>query len=126
MNLFMKKIISLFICMVIGIVAMSAQIRFSANANVYDQTTNQKIGIQYIAANIESNGVGTMTLGKLTLKAIITNTERDNKYNMSAYSVTLHSQNGQTVDAVMTIRDKGTCTVLVYYGDGTLRYDFSL
>ena len=126
MNLFMIKIISLFICMVIGIVAMSAQIRFSANANVYDQTTNQKIGTQYIAANIESNGVGTMTLGKLTLKAIITNTERNNKYNMSAYSVTLHSQNGQTVDVVMTIRDKGTCTVLVYYGDGTLRYDFSI
>ena len=68
----MKKIVSLFICMIIGIVAMSAQIRFSANANVYDQTTNQKIGIQYIAANIESNGVGTMTLGKLTLKAITT------------------------------------------------------
>ena len=67
-----------------------------------------------------------MILGKLTLKAIITNTERNNKYNMSAYSVTLHSLSGQTVDAVMTIRDKGSCTVVVYYGDGTLRYDFSL
>ena len=112
--------------MVIGIVAISAQIRFSANANVYNQNTNQKIGTQYIAANIESNGIGTMTLGKLTLKAIITNTERNNMYNMSAYSITLHSNNGQTVDAVMTMRDDGTCTVVVYYGDGTLRYDFSV
>ena len=122
----MKKIISLVVCLLIGIVTISAQVRFSANANVYNQNTNQKIGTQYIAANIENNGVGTMTLGNLTLDAIITNTERDNVYRMTAYSVTLYSQSGQTVDVVMTIRDKETCTVLVYYGDGTLRYDFSL
>ena len=71
----MKKVISLLICMVIGIVTMSAQVRFSANANVYKQDNNQKIGEQYIAANI-NNGVGTMTLGSLTLKAVITNTMR--------------------------------------------------
>lgn len=122
----MKKIISLVVCLLIGIVTISAQVRFSANANVYNQNTNQKIGTQYIAANIENNGVGTMTLGNLTLDAIITNTKRDNVYRMTAYSVTLYSQSGQTVDVVMTIRDKETCTVLVYYGDGTLRYDFSL
>ena len=122
----MKKIISLVVCLLIGIVTISAQVRFSANANVYNQNTNQKIGTQYIAANIENNGVGTVTLGNLTLKAIITNSKRDNVYRMTAYSVTLYSQSGQTVDVVMTIRDKETCTVLVYYGDGTLRYDFSL
>lgn len=122
----MKKIISLVVCLLIGIVTISAQVRFSANANVYNQNTNQKIGTQYIAANIENNGVGTVTLGNLTLKAIITNSRRDNVYRMTAYSVTLYSQSGQTVDVVMTIRDKETCTVLVYYGDGTLRYDFSL
>lgn len=122
----MKKIISLVVCLLIGIVTISAQVRFSANANVYNQNTNQKIGTQYIAANIENNGVGTVTLGNLTLKAIITNSKRDNVYRMTAYSVTLYSQSGQTVDVVMTIRDDKTCTVLVYYGDGTLRYDFSL
>ena len=122
----MKKIISLVVCLLIGIVTISAQVRFSANANVYNQNTNQKIGTQYIAANIGNNGVGTVTLGNLTLKAIITNSKRDNVYRMTAYSVTLYSQSGQTVDVVMTIRDDKTCTVLVYYGDGTLRYDFSL
>ena len=64
-----------------------------------------------------------MTLGSLTLKAVITNTKRDNTYNMTAYTVTLYSQSGQKVNAVITKRDDGTCTVLVYYGDGTLRYD---
>lgn len=122
----MKKTISLFVCLLIGIVTMSAQVRFSATANVYSNDNNQKIGRQYIAANIENNGVGTMTLGNLTLDAIITNTKRDNVYRMTAYSVTLYSQSGQTVDVVMTIRDDKTCTLLVYYGDGTLRYDFSL
>lgn len=111
---------------IVGIGTMSAQICFTATANVYSNENNQKIGRQYIAANITNNRVGTMTLGNLTLKAIITNTKRDNVYNMTAYSVTLYSQSAQTVDAVMTIRDNETCTVLVYYRDGTLRYDFSL
>lgn len=122
----MKRLISLLVCIVAGVVAMSAQVRFSANADVYKHSNNQKVGKQYIAADIGTNGSGTMTLGSLTLKAIITNTKRDNNYNMTAYSVTLYSQSGQTVDAVMTLRDDRTCTVLVYYGDGTLRYDFSL
>lgn len=64
-----------------------------------------------------------MTLGSLTLKAVITNTKRDNTYNMTAYTVTLYSQSGQKVNAVITKRDDGIYTVLVYYGDGTLRYD---
>ena len=122
----MKKLITLLISITIGFASMSAQVRFSANANVYNDSNNQKVGTQYIAANIGNNGVGTMSIGSLTLKAIITNTKRDNNYNMTAYSVTLYSQSGQTVDAVMTLRDDRTCTVLVYYGDGTLRYDFSL
>ena len=110
----------------IGIVTMSAQIRFSATASVYNDKNNQKIGTQYIAANIGSDGVGTMTLGSLIMRATVTNSRRDNKYNMTAYSVKLHSQSGKTVDAVITKRDKGTCTILVYYADGTLRYDFAL
>lgn len=62
-----KKIILLFICLIIvGIGTMSAQVRFSATANVYSNDNNQKIGRQYIAANITNNGVGTMTLGNLT------------------------------------------------------------
>lgn len=121
----MKKVISLLFCMVIGIVTMSAQVRFSANANVYKQDNNQKISEQYIAANI-NNGVGTMTLGSLTLKAVITNTMRDTYYKMTAYSATLYSHSGQTVDVAITIRDSGSGTVVVYYGDGPLRYDFSL
>lgn len=122
----MKKLISLLVFIILDIAVMSAQVRFSANANVYNYSNNQKVGTQYIAANIGNYGVGTMSIGSLTLKAIITNTKRDNNYNMTAYSVTLYSQSGQTVDAVMTLRDDRTCTVLVYYGDGTLRYDFSL
>ena len=122
----MKKIIIFLVLMLTGMATMSAQIRFSANANVYNDKNNQKVGTQYISANIGSNGVGTMTLGSLSMKATITNSKRDNTYNMTAYSVTLRSQSGKTVDAVITKRDKGTCTVLVYYADGTLRYDFSL
>lgn len=122
----MKKLITLLVSITIGIASMSAQVLFSASANVYNNSNNQKVGTQYIAANIGNNGVGTMSLGSLTLKAIITNTQRDNSYNMTVYSVTLYSQSGQTVNAVMTLRDDRTCTVLVYYGDGTLRYDFSL
>lgn len=121
----MKKIIVFLVLMLTGMATMSAQIRFSANANVYYDKNNQKVGTQYISANIGSNGVGTMTLGSLTMKATITNSKRDNTYNMTAYSVTLRAQGGKTVDAVITKRDKGTCTVLVYYADGTLRYDFS-
>ena len=64
-----------------------------------------------------------MTLGSLTLKAVITNTKRDNFYKMTAYMVTLYSQSLQTVNAVITKRDDETCTVLVYYGDGVLRYE---
>lgn len=122
----MKKLISILVCMMIGIVTTSAQIRFSATASVYNDKNNQKIGTQYIAANIGSDGVGTMTLGSLIMRATVTNSRRDNKYNMTAYSVTLRSQSGKTVDAVITKRDKGTCTILVYYADGTLRYDFAL
>lgn len=110
------------ICIALGIVTMSAQVRFSANADVYKHDSNQKVGTQYIAADIGANGSGTMTLGSLTLKAVITGT-KDNIYDMTAYTVTLYSQGGKTVDAVITKRDDGTCTVLVYYGDGTLRYD---
>ena len=122
----MKRFLALITLLVIGSVTVFAQIRFSANANVYNDKNNQKVGTQYIAANIGSNGSGTMTLGSLTLKATITNSHRDNTYQMTAYSVTLYSQGGKTVDAVITKRDKGTCTVLVYYADGTLRYDFRL
>lgn len=122
----MKRFLALITLLVIGSVTVYAQIRFSANANVYNDKNNQKVGTQYIAANIGSNGSGTMTLGSLTLKARITNSHRDNTYQMTAYSVTLYSQGGKTVDAVITKRDKGTCTVLVYYADGTLRYDFRL
>ena len=122
----MKRFLALITLLVIGSVTVFAQIRFSANANVYNDKNNQKVGTQYIAANIGSNSSGTMTLGSLTLKATITNSHRDNTYKMTAYSVTLYSQGGKTVDAVITKRDKGTCTVLVYYADGTLRYDFNL
>ena len=122
----MKRFLALITLLVIGSVTVFAQIRFSANADVYNEKNNQKVGTQYIAANIGSNGSGTMTLGSLTLKSTITNSHRDNTYQMTAYSVTLYSQGGKTVDAVITKRDKGTCTVLVYYADGTLRYDFRL
>lgn len=122
----MKRFLALLAILLIGSATVLAQIRFSANANVYNDKNNQKVGTQYIAADIGTNGSGTMTLGSLTLKAKITNSHRDNTYQMTAYSVTLYSQGGKSVDAVITKRDKGTCTVLVYYADGTLRYDFRL
>lgn len=115
----------LFVAMMISIVTMSAQIRFSADASVYDNKTNQTMGKQYIAADINSNGVGTMTLGSLKMSARVNSSKRDNVYKMTAYSVTLRSQNGKTVDVVITLRDKRTCTVVVYYAEATLRYDFS-
>ena len=122
----MKKIIFLLVCLLAGMTTMSAQIRFSASANVYNDKNNRNVGTQYISADISSNGIGTMTLGSITMNAVVTNSKRDNTYNMTAYSVSLRSRSGKTVDAVSTKRDKGTCTVLVYYADGTLRYDFSL
>lgn len=120
----MKKILLLIFFMGICIVSMTAQIRFSANANVYTNKNNQKVGTQSISANINADGVGTMILGTLKMKAKITNTVRDNAYKMTAYNVSLYSQNGKSVDAVITKRDKGTYSVLVYYADGALRYDF--
>ena len=122
----MKRIIALTILLIVILTTCFAQVRFSANANVYNEKNNQKVGNQYIAANISSNGMGTMTLGSLSLKAQITGSHRDNTYQMTAYSVTLYSQGGKTVEAVITKRDNGTCTVLVYYAEGPLRYDFRL
>jgi hypothetical protein len=62
----------------------------------------------------------------MTLNAQVKKTHRDNTYKMTAYSVALYSQRGKSVDIVITKRDSGSCTVLVYYADGTLRYDFRL
>lgn len=122
----MKRTILILVFLCIGLFSLSAQVRFSANADVHRDSDNQKIGTQYIAANIGSNGYGTVTLGNLTLKAKVENTKRDNTYKMTAYLVSLTSQNGKSVDVVITVRDKGTCSVLVYYADGELRYDFRL
>ena len=119
----MKKMIVVLMLLFISILTASAQVRFSANANVYNNQTNQKVGSQYISANI-TNGSGTMTLGNIKMKAVITNSRRDNQYQMTAYSVSLRSSNGKTFEAVITKRDKGTYSVVVYYADGILRYDF--
>lgn len=120
----MIKKVSLLITLLCCALTTLAQVRFSSNANVYNNKTGQKIGNQYIAANIGSNGTGTVTLGALTLKAIVTSSKRDNIYKMTAYSVTLYSKNGKTVEAVITKRDKGTYVIVVYYSDGALRYEF--
>lgn len=101
--------------------AINAQVRFSAYANVYNKQ-NQKVGNQFISANI-SNGSGSMTLGERTMRVIITNSVRNDTYKMSAYSATLSSPDGKTVDVVITKYDKGGYTILVYFGDGELRYD---
>ncbi len=120
----MKKVVSLLVLMFLSVYTISAQIRFSANANVYNNNTNQKVGTQYIAADINSEGMGTMTLGSIKMSARVTNTQRDNRNRMTAYSVSLSSRNGKSVKVVITKRDKGTYSVVVYYADGTLRYDF--
>jgi len=122
----MKRFIGVLSLLFVGIVSMSAQIRFSATANVYNEQTNQKIGTQYIAANIDAGGKGTMTLGSLTMKATVTNSTRNNTYKISAYSATLRSSNGQKVDVVINIYDEGYASVLVYYAEGTMRYDFTI
>lgn len=121
----MRKVLLIILLFMIGGISLAAQMRFSATANVYNDKNNQKVGTQYIAANFGSNGVGTMTLGSLTMKAAITNSKRDNHFRMTAYSATLRSSDGKTVDVVITRRDEGTYSVLVYYADGTLRYDFT-
>ena len=100
------------------------QIHFSKNANVYNISNNAKVGQQYIAANI-TNGTGTMTIGNRTMKATVTNTKRDNFYMMTAYSVELSTPDKKYLDVVITKRDKGTYSIVVYFADGTLRYDFS-
>ena len=122
----MKKFITLFATVTLLLVShiCQGQIHFSKNANVYDDSNNAKVGQQYIAANI-TNGTGTMTIGSRTMKAIVTNTKRDNYYMMTAYSVELVTQDKKYLDVVITKRDKGTYSVLVYFADGKLRYDFS-
>ena len=102
-------------------VGLSAQIHFAANANAYDNN-DRKVGNQYIAANI-SNGSGTMTIGNLKMKAIITNSQRNEQYKMTGYSVSLSASNGKSVETTITKHDKGTYTVVIYYADGKLRYD---
>ena len=122
----MKKFITLFATVTLLLVShiCQGQIHFSKNANVYDDSNNAKVGQQYIAANI-TNGTGTMTIGSRTMKATVTNTKRDNYYMMTAYSVELVTQDKKYLDEVITKRDKGTYSVLVYFADGKLRYDFS-
>ena len=122
----MKKFITLFATVTLLLVShiCQGQINFSKTANVYDNSNNAKVGQQYIAANI-TNGTGTMTIGNRTMKATVTNTKRDNYYMMTAYSVELVTPDKKYLDVVITKRDKGTYSVLVYFADGKLRYDFS-
>ena len=122
----MRKFITLFATVTLLLVShiCQGQLHFSQNANVYDVRTNAKVGQQYIAANI-TNGTGTMTIGSRTMKATVTNTKRDNYYMMTAYSVELVTPDKKYLDVVITKRDKGTYSVLVYFADGKLRYDFS-
>ena len=122
----MKKFITLFATVALFLVShiCQGQIHFSKTANVYDDSNNAKVGQQYIAANI-TNGTGTMTIGNRTMKATVTNTKRDNYYMMTAYSVELVTPDKKYLDVVITKRDKGTYSVLVYFADGKMRYDFS-
>ena len=122
----MKKFITLFATVALLLVShiCQGQIHFPKTANVYDDSNNAKVGQQYIAANI-TNGTGTMTIGNRTMKATVTNTKRDNYYMMTAYSVELVTPDKKYLDVVITKRDKGTYSVLVYFADGKLRYDFS-
>ena len=101
----MKKFITLFATVALLLVShiCQGQIHFSKTANVYDDSNNAKVGQQYIAAN----------------------TKRDNYYLMTAYSVELVTPDKKYLDVVITKRDKGTYSVLVYFADGKLRYDFS-
>ena len=123
----MKKFITLFATVILLLVShfCQGQIYFSKNANVYDDSNNAKVGQQYIAANI-TNGTGTMTIGSRTMKATVTNTKRDNFYMMTAYSVELVTLDKKYLDVVITKRDKGTYSILVYFADRKLRYDFSI
>lgn len=121
----MKRFLLITVLLLFSPLTIFAQIRFSANANVYNEKNGQKIGMQHISANIGADGRGSMTLGSLTLKAIVTNKRSFNSNNMEAYAVTLRSQDGKTVDLVITKRKDRSYTVLVYYAEGTLRYDFS-
>jgi hypothetical protein len=117
-----SKIFLFLLCLFLLIpVNAAAQIRFSSNANAYDNN-NRKVGTQYIAANI-TNGTGTMTIGNLKMRAVITNGQRNDQYQMTGYSVTLSTSNGKTVEATVTKHDKGTYNVVVFYADGKIRYD---
>ena len=122
----MKKFFTLFATLTLLLVShiCQGQIHFSKTANVYNDSNNAKVGQQYIAANI-TNGTGTMTIGNRTMKATVTNTKRDNYYMMTAYSVELVTPDKKYLDVVITKRDKGTYSVLVYFADGKMRYDFS-
>lgn len=117
--------IILFLISVSLSISASAQVRFSAKANVYNEKNNERIGTQYISANIGSNGIGTMILGALSTKAVVTDSKRDNTHHLTAYAVSLRSSDGKSVTAVISQHDGGTYTILVYYADGVLRYDVS-
>ena len=121
----MKKLFFLCVVFLLSLLVQNAaaQVRFSANARVSDEK-NRDVGTQFISAEI-NNGIGTMQIGQMKLKAVLTNSQRDNRYSLSAYSVTLSSLDGRRVEAVITKYDKGGYTVVVYFGDGKLVYSIS-
>ena len=100
------------------------ELRKFIGSRIKSRRLELNLGQQYIAANI-TNGTGTMTIGSRTMKATVTNTKRDNYYMMTAYSVELVTPDEKYLDVVITKRDKGTYSVLVYFADGKMRYDFS-
>ena len=99
---------------------LSAQVRFSSVASVYNEN-GSKVGSQYISANI-NNGAGTMTLGNMTLRAEVTNSTRNNTYGITAYSVALTSGN-KNVYAAISKYDDGAYVIVVYYAEGKMRYE---
>lgn len=101
---------------------LSAQIKFSGNADVYDTTNNQKIGSQYIYADI-NNGVGTMRIGSLTMRAYVYETMRDNKVGLTAFALKLYTSDDKELRIAVTKYDRGGYTMVVFYHDGKLRYD---
>ena len=121
----MKRFCVLFLVCLLSLLSQSAQaqIHFSAKAHVADEK-NRSVGTQFISADI-NNGIGSMQIGQMKLKAVVTNSQRDSRYSLYAYALSLTSFDGRKVEAVITKYDKGGFTVVVYFGDGKLIYSIS-
>lgn len=113
-----------FISIILGFICQPAlsQIHFKTLTHAYNDDTGEKIGVQFISADI-TQGQGTMTIEDTEMKAVITNTVSDSSYGITGYALNLSTSNGKKVWATVSKYNDGRFTVLIHFAEGDVRYD---